>query len=264
METVQQLLILGALSAIASFIAGLLGAGGGIVLLPLLIYVPPLLGGTSFDTHTASALAAVQAVFAAVGGGLQLKAWTGISPRRLAIFGPGLALTSFAGGALSALMSANLLLVAFAAMTSLATLVLLLPKDEEAGPPGAWADVTAAALMAAAGLIGGAVGAGYGPLLVAILLHVVRLPTRLANGTALILGIFTALPAVLGKMATNQVPVSASFAVALTTLLFVVIGWKSSRVVPPHLLRWLLAAVTGTLAARVWITLLANLAVHSR
>lgn len=109
------------------------------------------------------------------------------------------------------------------------------------------------------GLIGGAVGLGYGPLLVAILLHVVRLPTRLAAGSALMLGIFTAIPTFLGKVATNQVPLPEGVVVATVASLFVVVDWRTSRILEPRIHRWLLAAITALLAARVWITVIAGL-----
>ena len=45
-------LILAGLAGVAGFGAGLLGVGGGILLFPLLLYLPPLLGLPPLDAKT--------------------------------------------------------------------------------------------------------------------------------------------------------------------------------------------------------------------
>src|SRR5256714_12283368 len=54
-----------ALSLGGAFVSGLVGVGGAVVMIPLLLYVPPLVGVGKLDVRTASAVPMVQAFFAA-------------------------------------------------------------------------------------------------------------------------------------------------------------------------------------------------------
>ena len=60
---------LAVLGVIGGFAAGFLGDGGGILLFPLLLYVPPLVGLGSLDVKTVSALVISQVFFASLIGG---------------------------------------------------------------------------------------------------------------------------------------------------------------------------------------------------
>lgn len=87
-------LILVASAAVAGFGAGFIGLGGGLLLFPLLLYLPPLLGVESLDAKTVAALVISQVFFAGVIGGY--AHWRrGRVHNRLALVG---AVTS-AGGA---------------------------------------------------------------------------------------------------------------------------------------------------------------------
>jgi uncharacterized membrane protein YfcA len=51
-----------------AFLSGLVGVGGAIVMIPLLLYVPPLLGFTPLDIHTVAGITIVQVTAAALAG----------------------------------------------------------------------------------------------------------------------------------------------------------------------------------------------------
>ena len=54
--TLELGVLLAAIGFTSSFLSGLLGIGGGLVVVPLLLYVPPALGLPAFDAKTASAI----------------------------------------------------------------------------------------------------------------------------------------------------------------------------------------------------------------
>ena len=62
------LLALVVLSLVGAFVSGLVGVGGAIVMIPLLLYVPPLLGVGRLDVKTVTAVTMVQVFVAAVSG----------------------------------------------------------------------------------------------------------------------------------------------------------------------------------------------------
>ena len=53
-------LIIGTLGLFTGFLSGLLGIGGGIVMAPLLLYVPPLFGFEPLPMQTVAGLTIVQ------------------------------------------------------------------------------------------------------------------------------------------------------------------------------------------------------------
>ena len=59
--------LLASLGALGGFAAGLLGFGGGVVMFPLLLYVPSLLGFAELDAKTVAAVVVTQVFFSDVG-----------------------------------------------------------------------------------------------------------------------------------------------------------------------------------------------------
>src|SRR5437867_11546377 len=64
---------------VASFLSGLLGIGGGLVLTPLLLYLPPLVGGTAIPVKIVTGLTIVQAISGSVLGVLRHRAYGNVS-----------------------------------------------------------------------------------------------------------------------------------------------------------------------------------------
>ena len=56
------------LGTAGAFVAGLLGVGGAIVMIPLLLYVPPLLGVGALDMRSVTGVTIVQVFVAALSG----------------------------------------------------------------------------------------------------------------------------------------------------------------------------------------------------
>ena len=54
------------LGAFGGFTSGLLGVGGGVVMFPLLLYVPSLLGFADLDAKTVAAVVVTQVFFSAL------------------------------------------------------------------------------------------------------------------------------------------------------------------------------------------------------
>src|SRR3979411_3185994 len=107
----------GAITAIAglvaSFLSGLLGIGGGLVLTPLLLYLPPVLGGAAMPFKIVTALTIVQAISGTLLGALRHRSYGNVSPRLVWLTGPPSAVASLVGAVRPRATPANVLPLPF-------------------------------------------------------------------------------------------------------------------------------------------------------
>ena len=245
-----------------AFVSGLVGVGGAIVMIPLLYYVPPLLGLGSLPMREVSGVTMVQVLAATAVG-----AWThgrhAAVHRRLALTGGvAMAAASLAGALASSHLSARALLTVIAVMATVALpLLAVRPVHVDESAPPADAEFSRPLAVVALALIGaasGLVGAGGAFLTVPVMIALLRLPVRLAIGTSLAVTGMSALTGVLGKALTAQIPLGPAGAVVLGSLVGAVMGSRVSRGVHVRTLRLVLAGLVALVAIRVWWDVLAR------
>jgi uncharacterized membrane protein YfcA len=188
---------------VAGVLAGLLGVGGGIVIVPVLFWVFGFLGfdpGVAMQVAVASSLATIVATASSSVRAHHARGAvdTGLVRR----WGPWMALGALAGGALAGVVDGAVLMLVFglvgvAVAVNLAlprTLVLAtdLPQATGAQPVMAGGVGTVSAMM---GIGGGTLGV---PLLSAF-----SVPIHRAVGTAAAFGLIIALPAMAALIATG-------------------------------------------------------------
>src|SRR6266850_4063856 len=127
----------GAITAIAglvaSFLSGLLGIGGGLVLTPLLLYLPPVVGGAAIPVKIVTGLTIVQAISGSVLGVLRHRAYGNVSARLVWLMGPPSAIASLVGAFVSRDTPDNVILLVFAILAFAGGIMLVLPvtpRDE--------------------------------------------------------------------------------------------------------------------------------------
>src|SRR5262245_12546333 len=161
--TLAFLLTLVALGFLGAFVSGLVGVGGAIVMIPLLLYVPPLLGVGSLDVKHVTGVTMAQVLTSAA-----LGAWThGRGAKvhhRLALNG-GMAMATGAllGALASHLVSGRALLAIFALMATIALPLMFVPPVPPTTGPGVGTHFSrprAALFPGLIGLASGLVGAG--------------------------------------------------------------------------------------------------------
>ena len=258
--TVALPLVLFGLAFCGAFLSGLVGVGGAIVMIPLLYYVPPLLGAGELSIKEVAGLSMTQVLAAATVG-----AWShgrhALVHRRLALIGgSAMAAGALLGALLSAQVSGRALLATFAMMATLALpLVFLSPAEPARGvrDPDAvpFHRASAAGLPGLIGLAAGVVGAGGAFLLVPVMVGLMRIPMRLSIGTSLAMVGMSAVAGFIGKALTDQVPFWPAATVVLGSLGGAPLGGRVSRRVPVPVLRAVLAGVITLVVLRVWVDL---------
>lgn len=244
------------LGAGGAFLAGLVGVGGAIIMVPLLVYVPPLLGVGRLTMHDITGVTMVQ-VLAAAASGVAGHYREGMVDRRVvASLGSGMMAGSLVGGIGSRFVSSPALQGVFALMAAVGALMMIFYGGREPGQPSEWLRrwrksigvVTSLAI----GLVAGAVGAGGAILLIPIMLHVLKLPARYVVGTSLAIVLLGAVMGVAGKLATNQIQGWPALALVAGALPAAQLGAiVSLRLRAAHLERLLALLIVGV-AVKMW------------
>lgn len=244
------------LGVAGAFAAGLLGIGGALIMIPLLLYVPPLLGVGSLDVKTVAAITMVQVFVASLTGMLAHRRYDAVNVDLAWIGGTAMAVASFLGALLSKYAPERWLLVVFALMVTVAIVLMLIPLDSvepvHAGERTRYSPARIVAVAGAVGLAAGFVGAGGAFLLVPLLLVVVGVPIRVTIGSSLAITAVAAIAGVAGKLITGQVPPGPAAAVALGALPGAPLGAAVSRRLGVWPLRLILLMFITLTAARVW------------
>ncbi len=238
---------------LASLLSGLLGIGGGIVLTPVLLYAPQLVGAPALSVKIITGLTVVQAIAASVLGAARHRAYGNVSTRLVLLMGPPAAIASLLGALISRDVSDQLLLAIFAIFSFLGAVFLVLPpRTREAATEDVRVNrPLAVALAAIIGAFGGMVGIGAIAFIVAALVYFLRVPPRIAIGSSLGIGLFGAVAAFIGKAATAQIDPELAAIVVVSALAGSPIGaWVSVRTRTDLLLR-LLAIVVALAAIRI-------------
>ncbi|MBI4269723.1 MAG: sulfite exporter TauE/SafE family protein [Candidatus Rokubacteria bacterium] len=245
------------LGGLGAFVAGLLGIGGAIVTIPLLLYVPPLLGVGQLDVKSVAGVTMTQVCVAAVSGFLAHRRHGAMHTQLAMVGGIAIAAGSLAGSLLSKLLDESWLLVVFASLATLGAVLMFVPhRVEEPGPLAAaalrFSALRIVLVTAGVGLAAGFVGAGGAFLLVPLLLVFVGVPVRITIGSSLGITALSAAAGFLGKLITHQVPLGPALAVSAGALAGAQLGAAVSRRMSTAHLRHLLSGVIVLAALRVW------------
>jgi uncharacterized membrane protein YfcA len=251
---------LAGLGLLGAFVAGLLGVGGAIVMIPLLLYVPPALHVGALDMKAVAGVTMAQVCVAAFSGMLAHHRHRAVNADLAWIGGISMAVASLAGAFASAWVRARLLLFAFALMVTAAGVVVLTVRRTAEIPLFAehveFSRGRTVVVALAVGVAAGLVGAGGAFLLVPLLITVVGIPVRVAIGSSLAITAVSAVTGLMGKAATGQVPWAPALAVAVGAVPGANLGAAVSRRLPAAQLRLVLGALIVATGLRVWWDLL--------
>ncbi len=242
------------LGVVGRGMSGLLGIGGGLVIIPLLLYVPEWLGFGAIDIRTASAVAVMQVTAATLSGTLAHGRQRRVYARLALTMSAGSAGGALLGGIISAYVPGQALLVATAMLATVAAGLMFVPRPPEGADPAGFppfSPVPAVLAGAFVGLVIGMNGAGAF-LMVPMLIYLFKIPTRVALATVLAVGFPTSCAAAVGKIATGQVPLWTSLAVIVGAIPGAQVGSRVSARTAARVLRWAYGVLVSAIAAGLW------------
>jgi uncharacterized membrane protein YfcA len=245
-----------ALGFLGAMLAGLVGLGGAVVMVPLLLYLPPLLGQPALDIHTVAGITMAQVAAAGVAGLLGHLNYRAVQGRLVAVLGSSTALGSLSGAAASRWVGAEVLAGVFASLALGASVSMFLPQSRSVSEADDQLYRFSVPLGIAAGFsvgtMSGMVGAGGGILLIPFMVYALRVPLRCAIGASVGIVLLSGMAGFLGKAVTGQVNWIMALALVAGALPGARLGATLSRHTPVAVLSKILGFLIGITALGMW------------
>lgn len=192
-----------AIGCVIGFLAGLFGVGGGILIVPILIFSYENSGvSPSVLTHIAFGTSLFVVIFASLTSAYQHGKQGNIDWRSVFVIGFSSALTALATTRLAAVLSGRYLRVAFALIVITAAIRMLIEGEAQAqkklelssrlGTPGL------VGVGLSVGIVSALAGIGGGVFAIPIMYNFLKMPLKLAIGTSSATVVITALFSVAG------------------------------------------------------------------
>lgn len=245
--------------AVVGFFSGLLGIGGGILMFPLLHYLPQVFGFDAIGVKNITGLTMVQGFFASLSAMLFYQKQGLVNKSLVWTLGLSLFLSSLAGSLISKAVPDRVLLFIFGALALTAAALMFIPrsyvKDDHTEDMVSFHKPAAIVIGVTVGFLVGLVGQGGAFITIPLMLYVLKIPLRVALGSTLAIGLFSATAGTIGKLATGQVPIAMAAALLIGAVPVAQAGaWVSKRTKTQHL-RWLLAFIISATAIKIWADL---------
>jgi hypothetical protein len=238
------------------FLSGLLGIGGGIVMFPLLLYLPPALGFAAIPVKDITGLTMVQGFFASLSAVMFYKSQSLVNKSLVLTLGSAMFLSSLSGALLSKYLPDKPILFIFGLLALTASLMMFIPrshlKDDQQEHEVKFSRPLAVIAGIFVGFPVGLVGQGGAFIIIPLLLYVLKIPLRVALGSTLGIGLFSATAGMLGKTAVGQIPFLMSLALLAGAIPMARIGGLVGKKTDTRALRWVLAFIITVTAVKIW------------
>lgn len=243
-----------ALGALVGFLAGLLGIGGGLVIVPALLYLLPQVGVSSSQlTHVAIATSLSTIILTSLS-----SAWAHHKRGNIpwALFKPilpGIVIGALGAGFISEQISSDSLQQAFAIFVVMMAIQMAFPFKPKADgePPALWVMFVASTIIA---LVAGMMGIGGGVLLVPFLCYCglqMKQAVGFSSATGFLIAIAGTSGYIMAGLNATDLPsgtigyiyLPALFGIIISSMLVAPLGVKAASVWPTTVLRRIFAGL---------------------
>lgn len=229
-------------------------------MVPLLLFVPPYFGVAAMGMKTIAGITALQSFVGAISGAFGHHRYKRINRSLVLNMGGSMAAGALLGSVSSLYISADIILFIFASMSVIAAVLMLKRKDEqeediETGDISFNIKLTIITGFIL-GVLSGIIGQGGAFLFIPVMLHLLHIPTRIAIGSALVIGILSSIAVLIGRIGTNQLPYAMAVVITIGVVIGAQIGSVVSQYTPKVILRRILALIITSTAIKIWYEIL--------
>lgn len=254
MNPTADYIVVALISIVVSFVSGMIGIGGAVLLIPAYYFLPPIFGAGAFDMRMISGMTSLQVFFGTIASLAVHRKRGSVHPALVLTLAAPMVFGTLTGALYSAGAGDRTLIGVFAvlALTG-AGLILFARNDdrEDTGPPTFNRPVGVASALLI-GFFGGMVGAPGAFLISPVMIAILRIPTRITIGSTLGIVLFSALAASIGKIATAQVPYLLTCAAVLGAVAGSLAGSRFSHRISVPALRRILASIIALAGLAMW------------
>lgn len=236
-------------------ITTLLGIGGGLIILPVLLYL------TNIELRTATAISAVQVFFASSFGTFFNRLQKTINFRYALIFSLSSGTTYFLGSYFTRFIPENTIKIIYLCSVILALVLFFIKRNSK----GSSQDLEQAAkripkkvdyfkiipIALIAGFAFGVLGVGGGFLYVPLLILLFDMPLKIAIGTSLMIVLCNSIPGIAGKLLSVKFDIFIGLAVAIGAIAGSKIGTYASKIISVKIIRIIFIVLLSVIIARV-------------
>lgn len=254
------ILTLFAIGFIGSFISGMVGIGGSIVKYPMLLYIPPALGFAAYTAQEVSAVSAIQVFFATLAGAFAYRKGNLINKKLVLAMGIPIVAGSFAGGYGSKFLPDDAINLTYAVLALIAAVMMFMPKKGDNGTSDYGQlrfPVAPAALIATViGVLSGIVGAAGAFITVPVMLVLLKIPTRVAIASSLVITFISSIGSAVGKVMGGHMLLIPSVIMVIASILGSPVGARIGQKMNVKALQWILAVLISATVIKIWVDML--------
>lgn len=245
------------LGFIGSFITGISGIGGAIIMISLLLYLPGFFGFPQLKLQTITGMVVMQGLFSMTAGSLLYRKKNLIHKEMVIRMGVFCSIGSFLGAVWATFLTNKLLLIVFAALTFISTAVMFLPAEQDEQEVDnqkinkflAW--ITGFTI----GIFAGLLGLGGGFLIVPAMIYLFKISTKVTVGSSLAISLLISIGGFLGKLGFGELPLWLSLMIILGAVPGVLLGGMVGSKLKSKVLHRILIVIMGFINLRIWYDL---------
>ena len=216
------------------FISGFVGIGGAIIIYPMLLLLPPLVGLPTYSAYIASGLTSSQVFFSTLSGSFKAYKNKDFSRTLVLNMGSGMIIGSILGAILANLINVQFVNMVYIIIALLALILMFI----KVAPSTSHIKFNRLLLITIGGIIGlvsGIVGAGGAFIIIPVLLVIFKLPMNTVVTNSIVIAFISSVGAFIIKLLQGYIPVNSAIPLILGSILFTPLGMKIGQKIPDYI-----------------------------